>query len=75
MMHVGGDGRRGTLSDLFIESAVPQGDVLILVDGADKDGLFTKLTKAKKIPVKTAANINGTKEPLKEVLNGYGVTK
>lgn len=75
MMHVGGEGRRGTLSDLFITSAVPQGDVLILVDGANKDGLFDKLTKAKKIPVKTAPSINAAKEPLKTVLAGYGVTK
>ncbi|MEG1824041.1 MAG: DUF6305 family protein [Cloacibacillus sp.] len=75
MMHIGGEGRRGTLSDFFITSAVPNGDVLILVDGANKDGLFDKLTKAKKIPVKSAANVNGAKAPLKEVLDGYGVTK
>ena len=75
MMHVGGEGRRGTLSDLFITKAVPNGDVLILVDGANKDGLFDKLTKAKKILVKTAPSITATKEPLKTVLAGYGVTK
>lgn len=75
VMHVGGEGRRGTLSDFFIKEAVPQGDVLILVDGANGDGFFDTLTKPKNIPVKTAANVNSTKAPLGEVLAGYGVTQ
>ncbi len=75
VMHVGGEGRRGTLSDLFVKSAVPQGDILILVDGANKDGLFDKLTKPKNIPVRTAPNVNSTKEPLRAVLAEYGVTQ
>ncbi len=75
IMHIGGEGRRGTLSDLFISEAVPMGDMLILVDGANKDGLFDKLTKAKKIPVKTAASVTAAKEPLKAALDAYGVTK
>ena len=75
VMHIGGEGRRGTLSDLFITETVPQGDMLILVDGANKDGLFDKLTKSKNIPVKTAASVTATKEPLKAALAEYGVTK
>ena len=75
VMHVGGEGRRGTLSDLFIKEAVPMADVLILVDGANADGLFDSLTEGKKIPVKTAPNVNGTKAPLGEVLAEYGVTQ
>ncbi len=75
VMHVGGEGRRGTLSDFFIKEAVPNGDVLILVDGANADGLFDSLTKPKNIPVKTAPNVNGTKEPLGAVLAEYGVTQ
>ena len=75
IMHVGGEGRRGTLSDFFTKEAVPNSDVLILVDGANVDGFFDTLTKPKNIPVKTAPNVNGTKTPLGEVLAGYGVTK
>lgn len=75
IMHVGGEGRRGTLSDFFTKEAVPNGDVLILVDGANGDGFFDTLTKPKNIPVKIAPNVNGTKAPLGEVLAGYGVTK
>ncbi len=73
MMHIGGEGRRGTLSDFFITSAIPKGDALILVDGANKDKLFDGLVKAKKAKVYSAANVNGTKEPLKTVLAGWGV--
>lgn len=75
VMHVGGEGRRGALTDLFITSSVPNADTLILVDGANKDGIFNKLTKSKNITVKTAANVSAAKEPLKAVLAGYGVTK
>jgi len=75
VMHVGGEGRRGALTDLFIKSSVPYANVLILVDGANKDGIFDKLTKPKNIPVKTAANVSAAKEPLKAVLAGYGVIK
>lgn len=75
VMHVGGEGRRGALTDLFINSSVPYANTLILVDGANKDGIFDKLTKPKNIPVKTAANVSAAKEPLKAVLAGYGVTK
>ena len=74
-MHIGGEGRRGALTDLFINSSVPYANTLILVDGANKDGIFSKLTKSKNIPVKTAANVSAAKEPLKAVLAGYGVTK
>lgn len=75
VMHVGGEGRRGALTDLFINSSVPYANTIILVDGANKDGIFDKLTKPKNIPVKIAANVSVAKEPLKVVLAGYGVTK
>lgn len=75
MMHVGGEGRRGTLSDFFIKAAVPYGDALILVDGANRDGLFDKLVKPKNAKILTAPNVNGTKAPLQEALSSWGVTK
>ena len=75
MMHVGGEGRRGPLSDYFISAAVPKGDALILVDGANKDKLFDGLVKPKKAKIYTAASVNTTKEPLKTVLASWGVTK
>ncbi|MCR4817685.1 MAG: DUF6305 family protein [Fretibacterium sp.] len=73
IMHVGGEGRRGTLSDMFIREAVPFADALIVVDGGNSDGLFNTL--AKSVEIKTAANVKGTNAPMKDVLRGWGVLK
>ncbi len=73
VMHVGGEGRRGTLSDLFIEAVVPLADHLIVVEGADKDGLFSRLVEGKGIAVDTAATVRATDEPLKALLALWGV--
>ncbi len=75
VMHVGGPGRRGTLSDLFISAAVPFCDSLILVDrvNTDMDGLFTRLTEGRAVEVLSAENVRGTKEPLEKILASWGV--
>jgi dihydropteroate synthase len=73
VMHVGGEGRRGKLSDAFISTAVPFADELIMVEGANKDGLFDSLIEGKNIEIKTAPNVRSTSEPLKEVLSGWGI--
>ena len=75
IMHVGGEGRRGTLSDLFIEAAAPYADDMIVVDGGNGDGIFTKFAEAKSITIKTAPNVKGTREPLSAVLAGWGITQ
>ena len=61
-LHVGGEGRRGELSDKFIVAAVPQVDYLIVVAGGNKDGLFNKLCG--KIPMDTVDRITKAGEPL-----------
>jgi hypothetical protein len=43
-LHVGGEARRGELSDKFILAAVPLCDYVIVVADGNKDGLFNKLT-------------------------------
>lgn len=75
VMHVGGPGRRGTLSDLFISAAVPFADGLILVDkeNTDSDGLFRKLLEGKSVEVLSSDNVRGTKEPLEKVLSSWGL--
>jgi len=73
IMHVGGEGRRGKLSDAFITTAVPYADELILVEGANEDGLFDSLIEGKNIEIRTAENVRSTSEPLKAVLSGWGV--
>lgn len=73
IMHVGGEGRRGTLSDLFINAAAPYGDAMIIVDGGNTDGIFTKFAEAKKVDILTAPNVKGCEEPLGKVLAAWNV--
>ena len=63
-VHVGGEPRRGTLSDGFIKFAVPVSDYAIVVSEADKDGLFTNLTRDAKIPFKKVEKISEVGAPL-----------
>ncbi len=72
VMHVGGEGRRGQLSDMFIEAVTPKGDAIILVEGADKDGIFTRLA-GEGVQILTAETVKKTADPLKEVLASWGV--
>ena len=73
VMHIGGKGRRGTLTDVFIAEAVPMADQLIVVDGGDYDGLFTRLVKGTDLEMLTAKSIRETSEPLQQVLTEWGV--
>lgn len=74
VMHIGGEGRRGTLSDAFIEVAAPYADRLIIVDGGNNDKIFDRLVEGKNVKILTAANVNGTAEPLKATLSEWGVS-
>ena len=49
--HVGGEPRRGPLSQKFISLVAPSSDYLIVIEDGNKDGYFTKLSKEKKIPL------------------------
>ena len=72
-MHIGGKGRRGTLTDTFIMEAVPMANKLIVVDGGDYDGLFTQLVEGTGLEIIPAASVRETTEPLKLVLTDWGV--
>jgi len=74
VMHIGGEGRRGTLSDAFIEVAAPWADQIIVVDGGNMDKIFDRLVEGKNIRILTAPNVNGTAEPLEETLSGWGIS-
>ncbi len=73
VMHIGGKGRRGTLTDIFIEEAVPMADSLIVVEGGDFDGLFTRLSEEAGVEMIPAPSVRETTEPLKQVLTEWGV--
>jgi len=75
VMHIGGKGRRGTLTDTFIVEAVPMADKLIVVEGGDYDGLFTGLVEGTGIEIIPAASVRETTEPLELALTEWGVIK
>lgn len=56
-LHVGGEARRGELSDRFINEVVPSCDYFIVVEEGNKDGLFTKLC-GNKIPLDIVQKIS-----------------
>ncbi|MCG8565283.1 MAG: DUF6305 family protein [Desulfobacterales bacterium] len=73
VMHIGGKGRRGKLSDQFITEAMPLADKIIIVEGSDHDGLISNLVKEKGIEILTAPGVRGCTEPLKVVLTQWGI--
>ena len=73
VMHIGGKGRRGTLTDIFIVEAVPMADRLIVVEGGNYDGLFTKLVEGSDLQIIPAPSVRETTEPLRQVLTEWGI--
>jgi len=63
-LHIGGDARRGPLSDGFIRFAVPAADYVIVVSAGNADGLFTTLTNQAGIPFSSVDRIAATGAPL-----------
>lgn len=72
VMHVGGDGRRGDLTDFFIEGAVPLAEEIIVVKGGNNDGIFDKL-KPSEAKIVTAEKIQETNKPIEAIIKEWGV--
>lgn len=53
-LHIGGESRRGPLSDPFISPVAGQCDQVVVLAGGNKDKLFTKLTQTAKVPLHEA---------------------
>ncbi|HRY71907.1 MAG TPA: DUF6305 family protein [Spirochaetia bacterium] len=62
-VHVGGEARRGELSDKFIVAALPSCDYVVIVADGDKDGLFAKLCGSK-IPLDKVDKISKAGVPI-----------
>ena len=73
VMHIGGKGRRGTLTDLFIVEAVPMADSLIVVEGGNYDGLFSQLVEGTDLEILPATSVRETSVPMQLVLTEWGV--
>jgi hypothetical protein len=64
-VHVGGEARRGQLSDKFIEAAVPSCHYVVMVAEGDKDGFISKLCGTK-IPFDKVERMSKAVEPLQK---------
>ncbi|HZJ83347.1 MAG TPA: DUF6305 family protein, partial [Clostridia bacterium] len=56
-MHIGGEARRGELSDRFIGPASSAADYIIIVDEGNKDDMFTNIAIEEDIPMEIVGSI------------------
>jgi len=66
-LHLGGESRRGELSDQMIQDFLPHAQMVIVVKSGNKDGLFTKICTDKKIPFLEVERTSEVQEPLKNM--------
>jgi len=66
VMHIGGEARRGALSDAFLDEIVPYADHLIVVEAGNMDGYFT--SKEKEISMEVVDKIVDTGELVKSFI-------
>lgn len=64
-LHLGGETRRGQLSDAFISIFLPKAKMVIVVKSGNKDKLFTRICEEHKIPLIEVEKTVDTLEPLK----------
>lgn len=68
VMHIGGEARRGALSDAFLDVVVPYADHLIIVESGNMDGYFNKMSEEHKIPLQSVEKIADSGELVKEYI-------
>jgi hypothetical protein len=64
-LHIGGEARRGQLTDEMIGEYLPSAQIAIVVKSGNKDGIFTKICKNKNIPLIEVDKILDVVGPLK----------
>lgn len=64
-LHIGGEARRGDLSDKFISPCFEKADYAIVVAEGNKDGLMTDLASTAGIPMDEVASMGDVITPLK----------
>jgi hypothetical protein len=64
-LHIGGEARRGQLTDEMIGDYLPSAQMAIVVKSGNKDGIFTKICKTKNIPLIEVDKILDVVGPLK----------
>lgn len=68
VMHIGGEARRGALSDAFLDEIVPYADHLIVVESGNMDGYFDKMSEKHEITLEIVEKIVDTGELVKNFI-------
>lgn len=66
-VHVGGDSRKGALSDKFIDPVVAKADFMIVTEDSDKSGSFSKSAQSRKIPIAVVKKSTDVGRALKDM--------
>jgi hypothetical protein len=64
-LHLGGEARRGELTDGFIKDFLPSSQKALVVKSGNKDGLFTQICEKNNIPLIEVERTLNALEPLK----------
>ncbi|MCJ7679764.1 MAG: DUF6305 family protein [Candidatus Aminicenantes bacterium] len=65
-LHLGGEARRGGLSDQMIKTCLPHATAVLVVKDGNKDGLFTTICRDHNIPLIEVEKTVHALEPLKD---------
>ena len=63
--HVGGESRRGPLSDKFIDPVASRADYFVVTQDGNKDGIFTRLSKSRGVPLVVVKQLTDVGKELK----------
>ncbi len=68
-LHLGGEARRGDLSDQMIQSFLPEAQMAIVVKSGNTDGLFTSICEDKNIPLYEEDRTADIQKALEEIFS------
>ncbi len=68
-VHLGGESRKGALSDKFIDPVVAKAEYLIVTEDSNKDGAFAKMAKEKKLPIAVVKQAMDVAKELKRIFS------
>ena len=67
-VHVGGESRRGPLSDKFIDPVTAKADFVLVTEDGNKDGAFTRAAKTRNVPIVIVKQVAEVGPALKAVI-------
>jgi hypothetical protein len=66
-VHIGGESRKGALSDKFIDPVTSKADFLIVTEDSNKNGSFSTVAKNRKIGIEVAKKTTDVGKALKDI--------